>query len=155
MVFFMVYGTLILISPCIYLCGRKSKRIRKYSHNLQVSLFWGSFITLMNESYMILVVCILINVKILSFATRGLTVMSVLCIVFMTIFIVLPIVLIIKLLCNFDKLAKGEYKGRYGELYEGLNLKAGKVILFQPSFFLFRRVMLAVAVTLVGNILIW
>ena len=44
---------------------------------------------------------------------------------------------------------------KYGALYEELDLRAGKKILFVPGFFLLRRMMLAIAICIVGKVLIW
>ena len=44
---------------------------------------------------------------------------------------------------------------RYWALYEELNLKAGRKILFVPGFFLLRRLMLAIAICVFGKVLIW
>ena len=44
---------------------------------------------------------------------------------------------------------------KYGALYEELDLRAGKKILYVPGFFLLRRMMLAIAICLVGKVLIW
>ena len=43
----------------------------------------------------------------------------------------------------------------YGVYYEELRLKSGKKTLLVPSFFLIRRLMLAIAVCVVGKVLIW
>ena len=65
---------------------------------------WNSLITLMNESYMIVIVCLLINLRIFSLETGGLATMSLLCVTFVTASIVLPGVFFIKLLIHGKKL---------------------------------------------------
>ena len=81
--------------------------------------------------------------------------MSTLCIIFMVLAIILPLTLVGKLLCNFKYLEEPRFKQDYGALYEELDTSAGKKILFQPSFFLLRRLLLAIAVSSVGQTLIW
>ena len=46
-------------------------------------------------------------------------------------------------------------KAKYGSLYEELKLKAGKKVLWVPSFFLLRRMLLGMAICVVGAKLIW
>ena len=91
----------------------------------------------------------------MSFETGGLKAMSGLCIIFLTMAILLPIAFIVKLIRNFNRLRRKKFKKSFGQLYSELRISAGRKILLMPSFFLFRRIMLAVAVCLVGRILIW
>ena len=46
-------------------------------------------------------------------------------------------------------------KKKYGALYEDLKLTSGKKVLSIPGFFLLRRLMIALAICNVGDILIW
>lgn len=109
----------------------------------------------MNESYMIIAVCVLININIFSMESTGLQVMSILCAVVLSLCILLPVIFINILRQNFADLKLPKMQGKYGALYEELNLKAGKVALLVPTFFLLRRMMLAIAIVTVGKVLIW
>lgn len=124
------------------------KRIVKF-------LFWGPIITLINESYMIVITCLLINLQSVSFATPGLAVMSSLCIAFIVIYTFLPVILLSRICRNQKYLHKPEWKNTYGNYYQELHLPAGKSIFMYPSFYLGRRLLVGVAVCLVGRLFIW
>ena len=104
---------------------------------------------------MIVIVSVLINIKIFSMASKGLATMSIICILALLIFLVGPVLVIYRLCRNFDQLDKKEWRRRYGTFYNDLRLKSGRSILMVPSFFLFRRVLLGLAVCTVGRVLIW
>ena len=129
--------------------------MNRRSKNLDKSIYWGSLITLMNESYIIIVVCVFLNIKIFSMENSGLKVMSTLCAIFLSFSVLLPTIFINRLNANFKKLSSKKLTEKYGPLYEELKLKAGKKVLFVPSFFLLRRMLLGVAICLVGSKLIW
>lgn len=109
----------------------------------------------MNETYMILIVSVLINIKIFSVETLGLAIMSTMCAVLLFLSVFMPVLFLRRLYANADKLKSKEWRLQYGELYSGLNLKNGRTMLWVPSFFLLRRVMLGIAVCIVGRTLIW
>ena len=73
----------------------------------------------------------------------------------MVLAIAVPAILMGRLWFSFKHLEEPRFKRDYGKLYEELNPLAGKTILFQPSFFLLRRLLLAIAVSSVGQTLIW
>ena len=109
----------------------------------------------MNETYMIIVVCVIINMRIFSLDSVGLGVMSILCSILFFFSFFLPIVFIWQLKKNFDKLKHPEMRLKYGALYEELKLSRGRTILYAPGFFLMRRMLLAVAISGVNGTLIW
>lgn len=109
----------------------------------------------MNETFMILIVSVLLNMKIFSIESSGLTVMSFLCVFMLCLSVLAPIIIIHKLYKNFDKLKGNEWISRYGALYSDLRLKTGRTVLMVPGFFLFRRVMLGIAICTVGRVFIW
>ena len=129
--------------------------MKRTSYKLDKALYWGSLITLMNETYMIIVVCVLINIKIFSMENLGLKFMSIMCAIFLAFTILLPIRFIRRLYKNFEKLEEDVQKGKYGAFYDELKLKEGKKVLWVPSFFLLRRMLLGIAICIVGAKLIW
>ena len=104
---------------------------------------------------MIIVVCVLINIKIFSMENLGLKFMSIMCAIFLAFTILLPIRFIRRLYKNFEKLEEDVQKGKYGAFYDELKLKEGKKVLWVPSFFLLRRMLLGIAICIVGAKLIW
>ena len=155
-VFYLIYITIALfIAPSLFCCRTKSKRVKKCSKKLNKSIYWGTLITLINESYIIFVVCVLINIQIFSMDSLGLQIMSIGGAAFITLGVLIPAAIIFYLLVNFKNLEEPSIADKYGALYDELRLKTGKIVLLQPSFFLIRRFALAIAICLVGKVLIW
>ena len=59
--------------------------------------------------------------------------------VVLTVFVIVPIVVLTGVLRNFRHLDSDVIKARYETFYEGLAIKNGKKVLLQPSYFLTRR----------------
>ena len=154
-IFYMIYLFCLILTPCLQACRNTCRCMERTATKLSESIFWSTLVTLMNESYMIIVVCVLINIPIFSWDGLGLQIMSVLCAVFLFLTVALPIIFVSTLRRNFDDLKKPEMLAKYHALYEELNLNVGKKALLVPSFFLFRRLLLGIAVCVVGRGLIW
>ena len=154
-IFYMIYLFCLILTPCLQACRSTCRCMARTSTKLSESIFWSTLVTLMNESYMIIVVCVLINIQILSWDSLGLQVMSVLCAVFLFLSVALPIIFVSTLRRNFDDLKKPEVFVKYHALYDELKLDVGKKALLVPSFFLFRRFLLGIAICVVGRVLIW
>lgn len=80
--------------------GCLAKRMKRMRRNLR----WRSLITLVNESYAILSVSILLNLQVLSFESNGLIAMSALCIASAAFFVLVPTAMISYLVVNFKRL---------------------------------------------------
>ena len=158
LVFVLTYILSLIVSPIISLFsyGRCScKWMKKITKRLNNKIFWGSLIVLMNESYMIVIVCVLINIRVLSMDSAGLKVMSILCVFFLFLTVILPSIFLMTLYKDFKNLESKAMQRKYGVLYQDLKLKNGKKILMLPGFFLFRRVMLAISVVFAGEYLFY
>ena len=154
--FYIYYILCILVKICLQpFATKENKRTKKMYRKLRNNIIWGSLITLIYETYAIIILSVLINLQIVSFETPGLAWMSTLCIIFMVLAITVPAIFICKLMLSFKHLEEPRLQRAYGKLYEDLNLSTGRIILFQPSFFLLRRLLLAIAVSSVGQTLIW
>lgn len=154
-VFYLIYLILALLVPILACCGRCSRYLGQKAVNLEKKIYWNYFITLMNESFMILIVCVFINIKIFSLETPGLAFMSIMCAILLFLSFFMPVFFLRRLFANSDKLKTKEWRVRYGELYPELNMKNGRTMLWVPGFFLLRRIMLGIAVCVVGRFLIW
>lgn len=161
-IFYLIYLLFVLLAPLLNLtrrkkckCCKKCYRVKNCSKKLSNSVFWGSLITLLNESYMIFIICIMINLPINSMESQGQRFMSISCVFCLCFIILVPMRIICQLWCKFSKLGQKSMKQKYGTLYEDLRLKSGRMVLMQPTFFLVRRVLLGVAICLVNSILIW
>ena len=105
LLFYLFYILCITCMLCIKPCASSpNKRTKRLYRRLRNKTQYGSLITLIYESYTIVVLSVLINLRILSFETRGLAIMSTLCLALMILAILLPLVFILKLCCNFDKI---------------------------------------------------
>ena len=153
---FLVYFGLILLSPFLWAIRNSCRCMKRSSKWLKGKLFWNSLITIVQESYMIFIVCILINLKVLNFIESfGLALMSVMCVAAFAFTILFPGYLLCKLCYYGKKLKQKTIVKKYGNLYEELKLKAGKKVLLYPSFFFIRRYLIALAITGVDSIFIW
>ena len=158
----LLHAVLIIVLILISCCQCRSERARRLHQKIYRFLFWGFNITLVNESFMIVIVCLLINVKHLSFATPGLTAMSITCLIFFGLYTIVPAIFILRTCTNHSALTDGKLKledpkwmSMYGAYYEDLHIRAGRYVFFHPSFFLLRRLLIAVAVSLVGDVFIY
>lgn len=123
-------------------CKCLKKRIKKLNKNI----YWNSLITLMNETYMILVIGVFLNLRIIDFETSGTKGMSAVTILFLMFMIVAPILFLFQLFKNYRKLHQSHWVTGYGSLTDKLNLKKGRYVLLEPTFFLLRRLLLGYVV---------
>ena len=84
--------------------------MKNTSRKVDNAVYWHTLITLMNESYMIIVVCVLINIQIFSWDNLGLKVMSLMCATFLFFAVLLPVAFMRTLYKNFDRLHESENK---------------------------------------------
>ena len=150
-----LFWLILMALTLLYLILKPCSCAVRLSSKIKIWLYWGSFFTLINESFMIVIVCLLINIQVLSFETVGLAVMSALCITFLVVYVGLPAILIAHISYNFKSLTDKVWLRIYHKIYSELRLGTGKWVLCQPSFFLIRRFMIGVAVCLVGGVFIW
>lgn len=86
-IFYLIYTAMLcLVLPLLSI----KKASRKLHKKLGIKLKWNALITLMNESYQIIVVCVLLNTQVFSSETGGLAAMSFLCVVFFAGTILMP-----------------------------------------------------------------
>ena len=70
--FYLFYILCLLVAPCLRKSRNSCKCIYKTSSKLDGAIYWHSLITLINESYMIITICLLINMKIIDWSSQGL-----------------------------------------------------------------------------------
>ena len=151
-------GTL-MIWPLFYACQAvyyavvtklgewcQKRRLRAHGALGKKQLYFSSLITLIRESFSIILLCGLIAVPIISFKTYGQTVQSLFAIFFLLLIILWPIYLYWTLSKKINKLSKMEYREKYGNAYLHLRLSAGKSVFIWPSFFYIRRFLFSIAV---------
>ena len=110
-VFYLIYTLALVLSVSLHRCATKEhKRVRSCSRGLDRRIYWGTAITLMTETYQIVTVCVLINMKILNFDTVGMAVMSAFCIIFLVLSILLPVFFLCKVGLNFEEIQEKRYR---------------------------------------------
>ena len=83
------------------------------------------------ESYLVVILCVFISIKYnFSFTSLGMYWQSTSVIVVLTIFIVVPIVVLAGVLRNFRHLDTDVIKARYESFYDGLDIRNGKKVLY-------------------------
>ena len=116
---FLIYASCMPIVPMHKFCKGSCK---KFCKNMHFAIYWRVLITLINESYIFIVVCVLINIQVFSMDSYGLTVMSVLSVVFLFGSLAVPTCFICKLNCRFNKLNNRNFRRSYGPLYADLRV---------------------------------
>ena len=103
--------------------------ISYYGERLQKKLFWGSLIHLMTESYSMLTISCMINMRYLKFNAVNTGFMSLLTIVVTLVLLAIPIYMANKLTKNFSVLQLRPFKTKYAAFYEELQLQNGEMVL--------------------------
>ena len=137
-------------------CKKQSKRIEVIYERMKNKLFYNGFISLFVESYSLIAVCCLINLSYIHFSSFGQGFHSTMCLTFTLLILFWPLHMFNILTRYFKNLQSKAFIARYGSLYEEINIEEGsRMVLIQPAFFLFRRLLLAVAVVIFDKVLIW
>lgn len=130
--------------------ARCSKRCRRKRKGLGRYIFWNSWISVISESLIIVVLCGLIQINSsIKIESWGQKVHYYLCISILAVYIMMPLVFFAKVLCNFKDNHKKEMKATYGALYRGKAIKRGRKVLLQPISYFLRRLLV---VYLVQNV---
>lgn len=90
---------------------------------------WRQPITIFTESCTILEMCCLINLKYPSYFRWGETLSTVLSIVAMCLIVGLPVIFAVFMYRNFSNLRNKKIEGKFGAIYENLNVNKGKLII--------------------------
>jgi len=118
-------------------------------------LLFGPLISLIQKSYMVVIVSCLINLQNLSWTSYGEITQSVATIFYLVLFLAFPIVESLYLAYRFDHLGEEEMQARHGAFIEDLDLRRGRLVLLQPVWFKLRRLILGVAVVLLNKKALW
>ena len=121
---------------------------------MEKKLFYNGLLSLFVESYSLTIVGCLINMSFLRFDSFGLGFHSVMCLAFTVLTLLWPLQLFYLLVRKFHHLRSKYYRGRYGTIYEQIYLKEDSKVLLQPMFFFLRRLLLAIAVVILDQVLI-
>lgn len=134
-------GFIIACLPFIYFfewilrtCCLGYKWCKKRQKSLSKSLYWGTILRLIIESFIIGMICSLINLRQLDFTTLTTStwtwVNSMLTCFFLPIFALFPFLGACYMYTNWDLLKKAQEERQYGEIYAGFNLDDKEMIIF-------------------------
>jgi hypothetical protein len=125
---------------------RCNSRVYRFHNKLRKYMIFGHPITVFCETYTVIAISSLINIKNASYETAGNKTSTVLAVIFCALCSLLPVVFGIILMKKFPYLMRPRIKAKYGALYAQLNLKQGRSIILQPLHYFFRRMLLAVVI---------
>ena len=97
---------------------------------------------------------VLIGLYHIKFISYGTSLQSCTCILFATVLITIPCLIIWHAERYFTTLSDKSVMEIYGSLFSELRLESGRAVLLEPAFFLFRRLEMAFAIVVCRHILI-
>lgn len=116
--FVLAYPFLLIVQKALFQCKNCCQSIKRPHSKLKRSLYFALPITVMLESYSILALCCMIAIPVVSFASVGLTIQSLVCIFFGVCILTVPFIVIRKVVRKFHYLGDDRVSKRYGKLYE-------------------------------------
>ena len=116
--------------------------IHKFAFEIEKQLYWNSLIRVLMESFLILLLCCMINTSHLDWTSVSLAINSTLVIVIAATILGFPIVILCILNRYFYQLENLHFRSQYGTAYNGLDFRKGKMILVHISMFFLRRLLL-------------
>lgn len=151
---FIIYPMLMIIQKIAQKCKNICNCCRKTHHVLKSVLYYEILITMVFESYLMIIMSCFIAIPFVSFNSYGESIQSLACICFLAIDLILPYIAICYAAKNFELLNTRRIRARFGALYQDLRLSNGIRVLYQPTFFLIRRIILALTVVVIKEMLI-
>jgi len=132
-----------------FVFSRRSKCMRAIKNRLQNNLFWNGTILLVQEAYLDICICGLINA--LSFGEfswkhPGIVLSNVITILLLSGVIVLPLVVLFYLKPRFHLLTEESFEEKFSSSYEMISLKGRPSALWYVMAFYFRRAAFAASV---------
>jgi len=109
-------------------------------------VFWNGTFQTITGTYTVLVMCVLINTKHLTFGSTGEIISSSFTILFGIILTIFPVISCLWLRKNFERLEEPEMVQLIGSMYSGLDLRRGRPALWQIVFFYMRRALIPLSV---------
>ena len=147
---FIVMIYLVALVIC-YACTQRIKnhrflRIRNY---LTQGLFWNTILSFFTESYLLMAISSITNLRIFKHTSVGTVLSGNLAIIGAFVLIGLPIFVLFFLQTKSKKLYLANYRNKYGTIYEELSYKReGKAALMEPFISLMRVLLLTLSLLL-------
>ena len=126
-----------------FCCGDQEKCLRDRRQKLKDFVFWTHPIITLYESYVIICLCTFINMNYVKRETPQESFSYGLAYMFYVICVSFPLITILYLCKNYNRLQLKRVRGSCGVIYRNLNLRKGRIVLVQPFWFLLRRFILA------------
>ena len=137
-------------------CCTKSKCCVRYAKNLRGSLFWNGSILLIQEAYLDIMICCLINIREITIKvdTIGGALSIFLSVLLLICCISLPIFTIVYIRPRYNELREPHLKDRFESIYEMIDLNGNKSAVMWPVLFCLRRALFALAVVYTNNVVL-
>lgn len=153
---FVCYIAAVLALPCLsYECCRDRPWVRANKKSIKNKLKWDFLISTIKESVSLIAICALINIKQIKWDFVGDYVHNVIAIGFFVLICVFPMYSIWYVRNNFNSLQGKRMQARFGGWFEDLDLRKGHIVLIQPTFYVLRRIHLALTVVYLEQWFIW
>ena len=121
----------------------------KYIRQLKHSLQWNTTLRFLTETFMMIAMCVFINLTDLEWTDFGSITSSLFCLFFMTLVLGLPLFMGWYMYRNYETLSSREKRERIGSLYEELDLSKSKWVIAVPINFMIRRIMTCITIVYV------
>jgi hypothetical protein len=118
---------------------------------LTKDLVWNNTIALLIESFLVTAISCFINIRSLSWETKGLGLNSTLALIASISIIGLPVFSILWIRRNKEELDSVPLKERFGKLYMHLAYKKGGIVLWEPFIFMSRIIILALTLVFLAD----
>jgi len=137
-----------LTYPLVCYLAPSARFIEKYRRGLKKQLFWNGAILFLQEAYLDILICVLINIRAIKqpWVTWTVGLSAFLTVILLASSIFLPLFILFYLRRNFTELGKHAMKERFESAYEMINLKQGPNAILWAVLFFFRRALLAFTV---------
>lgn len=145
-IIFLVYLILLVCLPCLgFKCCRKIPIIYYNKKAIRNRFKWGYLISTIRESSAIIAMCVFINLKAIKWEFVGDWFHNLIAIIFLLVITVFPAYCIWYIYMNWriverEGIERKRLMARFGMWIDELKVSKGRVVLWQPVFFIFRRV---------------
>jgi hypothetical protein len=151
-IIFLIYLICLVCVPLLsYDCCKRCTILRNNKKEIKNQLKWGYLIMTIRESCALIAICCLINIKAMKWEFVGDYVHNAIAVGFLVLICVFPLYSVWYVRANFHTLDGKRMLARFGGWYEDLDLRKGHIVLAQPTFYILRRIHLALTVVYIDK----
>ena len=147
-----LYPLMLICIPIVFFFSLLSTRCHRKRKWFNGFVFWNWPIMFISESYIVFVICCLINVYNANFETYETRANSITALLLLAFLALYPLIVQLSLYRSRFQLKKRSFKNKYGAAYEDLAITK-KRYLYYPLFFYYRRFLLPLIIILMPNYL--